>query len=158
MAELKYKHFFKVENGKFIFEDKEMLDFVRKNLEGKRGYALIEEVKKDVSNDQYAYYFGGIIRKECMVSETFAGMKETEVHGVLMMETGFMQTVTFDHPVKGRVIYQIPEDIKKWSMKKMAGYIQQVIALLNTEYHIYPKPASHYKYNRFYMDPKKIDI
>jgi len=156
MAELKYKHFFEVKDGKFIFEDKEMLDFIRRSFEGKKGYAIIEEVKKDISTDQYAYYFGGIIRRECMVSEAFGGMKESEVHNVLMMESGHSQTVTFAHPKKGRVVYEVPEDIKKWSMRKMVHYIEQVIALLNTEYEIYPKPSSHYKYNKYYMDQKKI--
>lgn len=157
MAELKYKHFFVVKDGKMIFEDREMLNFAKTNLEGKRGYALIEEVKKDISTDQYAYYYGGIIRKECMVSNDFAGLKESEVHGALMMETGHSTTVTYRHPKKGRVLYEIPEDVKKWSMRKMSQYVEEVIALLNTEYQIYPKPSSHYKYNRYYLDPRKVE-
>jgi len=153
MSVMKYKHFFTVEDGKFVFESKEMLSYIKRQFEGKRGYAIIEEVKDDISTDQYAYYFGGIIRKECMQSECFAGMKEMEVHNVLMMEVA-PRTITFEHPTKGRVIYQVSEDIKKWSKKRMAEYIEQVIALLTTEYQIYPKPSSHYKDNKFYMDKK----
>lgn len=157
MAELKYKHRFTVKDGKFIFDDKAMFEFIRKNLEGKQGFAIIEEEEKDISFDQFAYYFAGIIRRECMVSNTFEGLIEKEVHGILMMETGHSTTITYNHPKKGRIIYEIPEDIKKWSMKKMALYVEEVIALLNTEYQIYPKPPNHYKYNKYYMDPKKIE-
>lgn len=130
-----------------------MLTYIKRQFEDKRGYAIIEEVKDDISVDQYAYYFGGIIRKECMNSECFGGMKEMEVHNVLLMEVAPL-TITFEHPTKGRQIYQVAPDIKKWSKKKMSEYIEQVIALLNTEYQIYTKPSSHYKGNNFYMDKK----
>lgn len=143
-----------MKDGQFVWERKEMLDFERKRLEGRRGYAIIEEVTDGPTIDQYAYYFGGIIRKECMVSNTFSGLTEREVHDVLMMETGNTLTVTFAHPKKGRIIYSVPEDIKKWSVKKMLDYIDQVIALLNTEYQIYPKPPEYYKDNKYYLDPK----
>ena len=92
-------------------------------MKTREAYALFEEVKEDISADQYGYYFAGIIRAECMVSECFGGMKESEVHNVLMMETGHSHTVTFRHPRRGRVVYEVPEDIKKWSMRKMASYI-----------------------------------
>lgn len=133
-----------------------MLDFMRKNLEGKRGYAIIEEEVDPNTSDQYAYYFGGIIRKECMVSNAFGGQTESQVHGALMMETGHSHTVTYKHPEKGRILYDVPDDIKKFGKRKMSQYIEQVIALLNTEYEIYPKPSSHYKYNKYYMDTKTL--
>jgi len=156
MSEVKYKHFFTIKDGQFVWERKEMLDFDRKRLEGKRGYAIIEEVTEGPSTDQYAYYFGGIIRKECMVSNVFGGMKEKEVHTALLMESGFTTVVTFEHPTRGRVLYYTPEDIKRWSKRRMSEYIEQVIALLNTEYQIYPKPSEHYKDNKYYMDTKTL--
>lgn len=154
MSILKYKHFFTVKNGKFEWESKEMLDFVRRNMEGKRGYAIFEEVNNDDKSDVYAYYFGGIIRRECMESNSFAGLTEKEIHEILMMETGNSNTITFEHPRDGRIIYDIPMDIKKWPKRRMGQYVEQVIALLNTEYQIYPKPSSHYKGNNYYMDKK----
>jgi len=156
MSQVKYKHFFVVKNGQFVFENKEMLNAVKQMLEGKRGFAIIEEEIKGPTIDQYAYYFGGIIRKECMNSEAFAGLSEKEVHSALMYEVGATITVSYLHPRKGRIIKEEPEDIKRWSVKRMIDHIDKVIAHLNIEYRIYPKPPEHYKDNKYYMDPKTI--
>jgi len=153
MPQVKYKHFFTIKNGKFVWDSEEMLNVIRIQYEGKRGYATFEEVNNGPSLDQYGYYFHGIIRMECMNSEAFGGMNEKEVHYALIMQID-PQTITFHHPEKGRVIYHYPPDIKKWSVKKMAQYIEKVIALLNVEYHIYPKPSTHFKGNNYYMDKK----
>jgi len=153
MSEAKYKHFFTVREGKFIFESKGMLGFIKSQFEGKRGYAIFEEAHSGPSVDQYGYYFGGIIRSECMQSEAFQGHTEKQVHYILLMQID-PQIISFEHPEKGRQIIEYPPDIKKWSKRKFAEYIEKVIALLETEYHIYPKPASHFKGNNYYMDKK----
>lgn len=155
MAIVKYKHFFTVKDGQFVFEDKEMLAYIKRQFDGKRGYAIIEEVKDPNTVDQYAYYFGGIIRRECMPSNCFGGQTEYQIHCALMMETGHSHTITFAHPKDGRIVYDVPEDIKKFGKRKMSQYIEEVIALLTTEYNIHPKPSEHYKDNKYYMDPKK---
>ena len=154
--EVRYKHFFAVKDGKIIWERKEMLDFEKTQLEGKRGFAVFEEVTDGPSTDQYGYYFGGIIRKECMVSNAFAGQNVYQIHSALMMETGHTIVTTYEHPKRGRIIHEVPQDIKKWSVKTMRNYIEQVIALLNTDYQIYPKPSEHFKDNKYYMDPKRF--
>jgi len=154
MSALKYKHLFTITGGKFIWESKEMLDFIRRDFEGKKGYAQFVEVKEGNTVDQYGYYFAGIIREACMTSNAFAGNTEYEVHCALMMETGHSHTSTFEHPKHGRIIYEVPQDIKKFGKKKMAAYVDQVIALLNSEYQIHPMPSKYFKDNKYYMDPK----
>ena len=72
MRELAYKHYFTVVGNKFLWEDQEMFRLKKKMLNGKKGYAIIEEEVDKASSNQLAYYFGGIIRKECMNSNTFA--------------------------------------------------------------------------------------
>ena len=150
MKPLDYKHYFKVVNGKFIFEDREMFDFVKHNLEGERGYAIIKPVEQDISPNQFAYYFGGIIRKECMSSNAFAGWKEGEIHNHLLKEVDGNTK-----PVKGkdgiiRYIETVP-DFSLYGKKKMAEYISKLIPHLQMEYDIHPKPSDHYKYNKFQL-------
>jgi len=151
MREPKYKHFFTVINGKFIFEEEDMLEFKRKNLEGRRGYAIIERVESDITPNQYAYYFGGIIRKECMKSETFQGLSEKQVHQVLFAD--LRSTVQGIKMPDGTTrMVTITEDFSRYKQDDMRRYIEELIPHLQVEYDIHPKPADHYKYNKFYFN------
>jgi hypothetical protein len=155
MKPLPYKHFFHVENGKYIWEDKSMFELKKRMLEGKRGFAIIEEEEEDASRNQLTYYFGGIIRKECMSSECFAGWKEGEIHNHLLKVV--RGTIREIHLPKGKtkIAEMIPDfELIRRNKKDMSSYIQEVIAKLNTEYDIFPKPAEHYKTNKFHIDTK----
>jgi hypothetical protein len=155
MDDLNYKHFFVVENGKMIFEDKEMFKAKMMMLEGKRSYAIMEEVKQEVTPNQYAYYFAGIIRRECLNSEDFGGWTEDEVHSYLLGTLrGIEKTIRKkDGLYKSRIL----PDFKKFGKRKMTAYVDEVIAYLQTEHNIHPKPAEHYKYNKYYFNPKTYE-
>lgn len=148
-----YKHFFKIVDGKYIWDEPDMFEYKRKALEGKRGYAIIEETDEEISPNQYAYYFGGIIRKECMVSETFQGLTEKQVHQVLFSELR-STTKGILMPDGSTKTVMVSEDFDRYKKKDMILYLEELIPHLNTEYNIWPKPASHYKYNRFYFNQK----
>lgn len=155
MKPLPYKHFFTVQNGKFVWEEPQMFKAKKLLLEGKRGYAVIEEISENASSNQLAYYFGGIIRQECMNSEAFAGLSEREIHNYLLTEVaGSMRQI---HRPDGSVsLIEMPGDFDsiKDNKKKMSEYLQKVIALLNTEWEIFPKSAENYKTNQFLMKKK----
>jgi hypothetical protein len=157
MRELAYKHYFTVVGNKFLWEDQEMFRLKKKMLNGKRGYAIIEEEVDKASSNQLAYYFGGIIRKECMNSNVFAGMKEMEIHNHLLFEVrGSTRNISMPDG-KTKIMELIPDfnEIKD-NKKEMTKYLEEVIAKLQTEYNIYPKPAEHYKYNKFYIKERHI--
>lgn len=152
MKELDFKHRFKVVNGEFVWEDKDVFDYVKKELEGKNGYAIIKEEEKDITPNQFAYYFGGIIRKECMNSNAFLGWTEMEIHDYLLREVeGNVKVAKTPH---GNVAFISTPDFKLFRKNKMAEYITKVIALLQTEFDIHPKPPEHYRYNKFYIPTK----
>jgi len=153
MDDLKYKHFFVVEDGKMIFEDKEMFKAKMMMLEGKRSYAIMEEVKQDTTPNQYAYYFGGIIRKECMNSNEFAGMTERQIHNYLISSVEGETHTVISYKGNPMMYMDVPR-IEKFGKKKMVQYIEEIIAFLQTEHNIHPKPAEHYKYNKYYFNPK----
>lgn len=155
MRNLPFLHKFSLINGKFIWDDNQMLEYKRKSLEGKRGYAIIEELEEEISTNQWGYYFGGIIRQECMASNVFATWTDKEIHNHLFSELrsrekgiqmpdGTVKTVT------------VTEDFSSYKKKDLAAYIDELIPHLNMNYDIYPKPSSHYKNNRFFMNPKLI--
>ena len=157
MRGLSYKHYFTIVGTKFAWDDPEMFRLKKKMLEGKRGYAIIEEEVEGASSNQLAYYFGGIIRKECMNSNIFAGMEEKEVHNVLLFEVrGTTRNISMPDG-STKIMELIPDfDEIKDNKEEMRKYIEEVIAKLNTEFHIYSKPAEHYKYNKFYIKERKV--
>lgn len=130
---------------------------VKKQLNGKRGYAIIEEEVDKASSNQFAYYFGGIIRHECMSSNVFAGMTEKEIHNHLLFEVlGDVRNVLIPDGTT-KVMNCIPDfdDIKD-SKKKMTDYLEKLIPHLQLEYGIHVKPADQYKYNKYYIKSKTI--
>jgi hypothetical protein len=158
MNPLPYKHFFTIVNGKFVWEDKNMLDLQRKLLEGKRGYAIIEEEVDKASSNQLAYYFGGIIRRECMNSNTFSGMGEMDIHNHLLLEVmGTVRSIILKNG-ETKLVNSVPDFNKiKDNKKKMTEYLEKLIPHLAIEYDIHVKPASMYKYNKFYIKTKIIE-
>lgn len=155
MKDPKYKHFFEVRNRKFIWDEKDMFEFKRMNLEGKRGYAIIELVTGDITPNQYAYYFGGIIRKECMNSETFQAFSEMQIHQILFAELR-SSTKGIKLPDGTTKLIVVSEDFSSYRKEDMRKYIEELIPYLNEEYRIYPKPAKQYKYNKFYIKERKM--
>jgi hypothetical protein len=159
MKPLAYKHYFNVVDGKYVWENLDMFNLIKRTLEGKRGYAIIEEETESVSSNQLAFYFGGIIRQECMNSNCFAGLSEKEIHNYLLIELrGTMRTIR--RPAGGTSIAEMPgdfDDIMR-SKKKMAGYLEDVIAHLQLEFDIYVKPSEHYKANGYIVKTKHYGI
>ena len=132
-----------------------MFRYKKLSLEGRRGYAIIEQVTGEVTPNQYAYYFGGIIRKECMVSNTFQGLSEKQVHQVLFAE--LRSSVKGIKCLDGTTrLVTVTEDFEAYGKESMRKYIEELIPHLNTEYRIFPKPAEHYKYNKFYLKERKM--
>jgi hypothetical protein len=146
MRELPYKHFFTVHNGRYAWEDDEMFALKKRILEGKRGYAIIEEDTDESSPKQLAYYFGGIIRKECMNSECFAGLSEKEIHNYLLLSVAGSMREVHRKDGSSRLV-EMPGEFEPImrNVKKMSEYIEKVIAFLQVEHDIFPKPAEHYK-------------
>jgi hypothetical protein len=155
MRSLEYKHFFRVVGGKFIFEEWDMFEYKKRNLEGKRGYAIIEEAEERPTHNQFAYYFGGIIRSECMASHTFSGLSEHEVHEILFSEIR-SHTKVVEMPDGSTKLKTVSDDFSKYKKEDMVLYLQELIAYLQVEYNIHPKAPEYYKYNKFRINPKSL--
>jgi len=154
MKDLKFKHFFSVVNNHIIWERPDMLQTKKLLLEGKKGYAIIEEVQEDITVNQYAFYFGGIINGECMNSNCFAGLRDYEIHQILFREvTSYTRTV---EDVQGNSrIEVVTDDFHSYGRRKMAWYIDKLIPHLQNEYGINVKDPSEYKLNKFIIRNRK---
>ena len=153
MKEPKFKHYFNIVNGIFIWDDKDMLEFKRRKLDGKRGYAIIDEEKENITPNQYAYYFGGIIRKECMVSDAFKGFSDRQIHQILFFDLR-STTKGVKMPDETTKLVTVSEDFGTYGKKAMTEYIEELIPWLISEYNIHARPASHYEYNKFYVETR----
>lgn len=147
---LEFKHHFGVVSGKFVWTDPQMFEYYRRKFEGRRGYAVIFETKEDPTPNQYAYYFAGIIRRECMQSEAFAGWTEREIHKFLLKEVmGVIRQVKFRNGQVKNI--SVAPDFDSFGKAGMIEYISKLIPWLQTEMDIHPKPSEYYKYNKFYI-------
>ena len=137
MPELEFKHHFRVDSDKFVWENPEMFEYYKRKFKGRRGYAVFFETVDDPTPNQYAYYFGGIIRKECMQSDMFAGWTEKEIHNFLFKEVmGILKQVKFKHgPVRTITVSPGFDAIGK---KGMIEYLSMIIPYLQTEFDILP--------------------
>ena len=150
--DVKYKHGFIVRDGNIIWDDETMFSLKKQMLEGKRGYAILEEEPEPITPDQYAYYFGVLIRKYCMSSNAFFGLTDWEIHNILLQELR-SDTITYAAKDGKRKMSQITEDFKKFGKKRMRLYVEEVIAHLQVEYDIHPLPSEHFKDPKFNLNP-----
>lgn len=155
-GDLDFKHFFVVRDNEVIYDNKEMLSFFLKRLEGKRGYFIVREYEEEVSPNQYAYYFGGIIRAECMNSNCFAGLSDKQIHQVLLEEVRGKQ-ITIGMPDGTKRFKTVTDDFRAYGQRKMALYVQDVIQHLQVEYNIHPKdPKMYAGYNKMVLRMKEM--
>jgi len=155
-GDLDFKHFFVVKDGQILYDNKEMLSFFLQRLEGKRGYFLVREYEEEVSPNQYAYYFGGIIRSECMNSNCFAGLTDKEIHQVLLEEIRGKE-ITVTRPDGTSYQKTVTDDFRAYGMRKMALYVNDVITHLQVNYNIHPKdPKMYAGYNKMVLRMKEM--
>ncbi len=156
-GDLDYKHFFVVNNEEISYDNKEMLSFFIKRLEGKRGYMLIREYEEEKTPNQLAFYFAGIIKAECMNSECFAGLSSKEIHQVLFEELRSKQII-IEMPDGSSRIKTVSEDFGGYGIKKMKLYIDELIIHLLVNYKIQVKDPKMYKgYNKMVLRQKTVN-
>ena len=153
MKDPQYRHWFNCSNRKFHFDRPEMFDKQKTAMNGKRGYAIFVEEDGDVTSSQRGYLYGGIIRAECMNSNVFAGMNEKEIYQYFIKKLrSYTKTIKTGEV---ETIEVFAEDVSSYGKRKMTRFIDEVIALLNTEFNIFPKDPTEYKLNRYEQIKKR---
>lgn len=138
MSDVKLKHRFVIKHGGRYYLQPMKLHQRLMELEGKSGYDIIEEDFDPTTKDQFAYYYGGIIKAVCMQTEMFAGNEETEIDDHfrdLFLTYRKMISINGKHR---EVVKQ--DHLSSLGKKKMAEYITKVIAWLGNEGIECPEP------------------
>lgn len=135
------KFFGIVKNGIRCYYRPELHKQVLIPLEGKEFEEIIQERFIEPSQDQHAYYRGGIIAGTCMETELFQGWTAHDIHdlfGSLFLSYTKVATIS------GKDIEIVKtESTANLTKKKMAEFITNVIAWL-AEHNIYPLAPEEY--------------
>ena len=157
--ELEYKHWFVCQDGKIYWDRPDFLRAKLHMLERRRGYAIITLAEEPVTPNQYAFYFGGIIRGECMHSNCFQNISEREIHDILFKELCSYTKEVIIQKKDGSIDHRMEkftEDFHHYGKRKMAEYLEKLIPYLEQEYGIIVKDPKDYKYNQYTVTRKEL--
>lgn len=121
------------------------------SFEGKRMCAIFYEDQEIITGDQWAFYFGVVI-KECQGLEEFAGFTKKEVHQVLFSELrSYQKRVQFTDKEGNEIskIVDFQEDFESYGKKDMAKYMEELIPRLALDRGLFIKDPGQYKIDQF---------
>ena len=144
----------KIGNTSLEFLDKDALFRVCKAYNGKAVTVSIDDFPMPVHPDLYAFYFGIIIRKECMNSEAFKTYySEKEIHN--MLATKLRTFIRARKGVTFRVeIEEVVEDVLSYDYDNFVEYVQDVVTYLESEFGIIVKDYETYHIDRHRLTRK----
>jgi len=115
-------------------------------FEGKAIRVIFFEDQEPVTKDQWAFYFG-VILKECMNLNEFGGYTKKEVHQVLFHELrSYTKHVEYEDP-NGNIIHRninLVEDFDSYGKKDMAKYLEELIPKLALDHNLFIDEPSNY--------------
>lgn len=110
-------------------------------MEGKDCYLILQENEENITKKQYAYFFKGIIKAECMNSEMFSTYTMEEIREIF--ENLFLSE---QDVVDGKLVNK-KVTIDKLTKVEFAKFIEKVIAWLK-ENDINVKTIDEYWYEQ----------
>ncbi len=135
-----------VKNEKPIYDHPDIYEMIMKELEGKRFEVIFKKEHIDVTANQWAYYFGGIIGGTCMRCAMFEGWTKDEI------DLHFRKTLrsyTISRLINGKMTYeQGYDDIGRYSLDEMVLFIEDVLNYLAT-FEIIPLSPQDYNLKRY---------
>jgi hypothetical protein len=133
MSYAEYKHYFKItESNDILIDDIKMFLYDCKRQKGNKKYLLIRSDGKKVDHPKFKFYFGVIIGKYCLNSNSFSGYSKEVVHQILFSEIKGKK-ITFD----GRNITVFDKPFDKFNDDDMTEYLNELIPHLVTTHNIY---------------------
>lgn len=139
----KHKLRAKIGNTSLEFLDKDALFHVCHILNGKVVTITIDDNPKPISPDLYAFYFGIIIRKECMSSEAFRTYyDEMELHNMFASKLrSYIRMVVkngkSDTERKVDDVLSYDDDTFKLYIEDLKWYLEQEFNIIIKDYETY---------------------
>jgi hypothetical protein len=150
MANPQIKHYGKVVNGKLKFINEPLWFQQTSLLEGREFELIIKERHKKPTNDQYGYYFGGVLTT-CHSTEMFSHFnKPQDIHDDFFgpMFLSYKTMVVIEK--KGSTErYEVTKQkrLSDLNRKDMGEFVDKVIAWCETEGITILSPESYYTEN-----------
>lgn len=129
-----------VHNGKIRLDDFNDLKHVLSLFEGQAVEINIAKQTLKKTDNQYAYYWGVIIRKHMMDTEQFGGWTVNEIHNYLgskiRLKTVEIKLPRHEGSEQYYVSHNIIQSTKAYSKAQFAEYIKEVLLFLVWEHGI----------------------
>lgn len=120
-----------VKDGEVVFYSPTLRKQELAVFENQEVIEIIEATIAENTSSQYGYYFAGIIRDSCMKHESFGGWSEREIDDFLREK--FLTVITYKNFAGMLVKVVSIKKIEKLGAKRMAKYVEEVIAFLTQE-------------------------
>lgn len=133
-----------VRNGSIIYKNETIFSSQIRKFEGKNVVITIENDSPPISEDLYAFYFGIIIRKECLGSDSFMGnfYSEKELHEIFQYKLRrWVKTNTINGKTE---VTEKVDDVLQYSQEDFAKYINDLKIYLEAEFGIVIKDYKEY--------------
>jgi hypothetical protein len=138
----------KVVNSVLKYDNQELFSSVLQKFNNKDVVVTIELTHTPIDKDLYAFYFGIIIRKECMSSEQFQGsFNEMDIHEMLQKEfrnyVRVAETIRDDGTIDREAVYCVDNTLL-YDKSNFMAYLNDVILYLGSEFNIHVKDYDQY--------------
>lgn len=120
----------KIINGKKVYNNGTRYIKELKRLDGKDFVEYLEEAKDSPTLNQYAYYYGGLLRT-ALESEVFGGWEQEELDAFLKEQ--FLTKIKMKTVKEDLITLRITKDKSAISKKEMVEYIEKCIMFMATE-------------------------
>lgn len=129
------RHYGKIEKGKMIYFNKPLFDQQLLNLEGQEFEMVIKKRFHKVSNDQFSYYFGAVLRVAHKHDAFIHFNKPDDIHEDIIapMFLGYTRVIEFQGKKIEKKEVRSTTSLTK---EEMAEFIDRVIMWLAAEFDI----------------------
>jgi hypothetical protein len=135
-----------VTNGERVYDRPEMKKMVLDELEGKRFEEIIKKEHIAKTDQQLAYYFGGIISGTCMRNEMFGGWSKDDVDHHLRSVVCAYKEIRI---VNGKpTITERVDSLSEYNVDQMVLFLEGVLQYLSTM-DIVPLPPNEYELKKY---------
>lgn len=133
----------KVVKGNIIYKDNALYYLSTSKFDGENVIVTIEKNNLPISKDLYAFYFGIIIRKECMSSNAFKTYyDEQEIHK--MFQSKLRSYIRCVQTPKGTITERIVEDVLQYDTPAFVEYLEDLKWYLESTFGIIIKDYDDY--------------
>jgi len=146
------KHYGKVRNGKLSFHNEPLWEQQRWALEGKEFEIVMKQRHRPVTNDQYAYYFGGLLTT-CFDNDYFSHFDKAADVSIYFEDKFLAKDVAIVIGGKPKIVRKY-DSLSSLSKSEMAAFVDKAFIHCNNDLHIKILTPEEYYLNAYQTKTK----